>query len=333
MPIPMPASRMPKGAQPFARHFGLYGPKLGTKACLLAGALLLTGCQSFGPPDITGSIGLNQASPPSSPQELADYTAGLQARYDANPSERQNALAYARALRRQTRYAQAVAVLQRLAAAYPKDMEILGDYGKALVDAGRLQEAADVLPQAHTPENPNWTILSAQGTVADQLGDHAKAQEYYQAALKIVPNQPDVLSNLGLSYALAKQLPLAEATLQLAASQPTADLRVRQNLALVLALEGKFEQAQSVSQHDLPPLQAAENVTAIRQMIAQSDTWNDIRAVDGKSDAKPARHFAARKSPAHRVATRAPDASPAAATSGETLVSPDLGRPTTAEAN
>ncbi len=199
------------------------------------------------------------------------------------------------------------AVLQRLAAVHSKDMEILGAYGKALVDAGRLQEAADVLPQAHTPENPNWTILSAQGTVADQLGDHVKAQEYYMAALKIAPNQPDVLSNLGLSYALAKQLPLAEQTLERAAAQPGADGRVRQNLALVLALEGKFDQAQTVAQHDLQPLQAAENVAAIRQMVAQANPWNEIRALDGK----PHHKIAARKNVSRKVATIAKPAEPA----------------------
>lgn len=273
--------------------------KLGPMAFLCAAVLLLPGCQSFGPPDITGSIGTNYASIPDSPQELEAYTADLGRRYDSNPNDRAVVLAYAAALRKGTRYAQAVAVLQRYSAGHPKDMEILGAYGKALVDDGRLQEAQDVLPQAHTPENPNWTILSAQGTVADQLGDHVKAQEYYEAALKIVPNQPDVLSNLGLSYALSRQLPLAQTTLELAAAQPGASARVRQNLALVLALEGKFDDAQRVAQHDMEPIQAAENVEAIKEMIAQNDTWNQIRAVDRKGP----KHLAAKKTN-HKVALR-----------------------------
>jgi Flp pilus assembly protein TadD len=279
--------------QPFAPH--------GTKAGLFALALFLTGCQTFGQNnDITGSIGNSEAGLPSSQQELVGYTADLGRRYDASPNDKRVAMSYAYALRRLARYAQAVAVLQKLSAVHPKDMEILGAYGKALVDAGRLQEAASVLPQAHTPENPNWTILSAQGTVADQLGDHSKAQEYYMAALKIVPDQPNVLSNLGLSYALSKQLLLAEKTLEKAAAQTGADDRVRQNLALVLALEGKFDQAQMVAQHDLQPLQAAENIAAIRQMVAEGNPWNDIRALD----AKPARKVAAKKNVTQKVAAQ-----------------------------
>ena len=178
-------------------------------------------------------------------------------------------------------------MLQRLAVKNPHDMEVLGAYGKALADAGRLQEAQDVLGRSHTPERPNWSILSAQGSVADQLGDHQGAQAFYLTALKIVPNQPQVLSNLGLSYALEHRLPQAEDTLRRAVAQPAADMRERQNLALVLSLEGKYAEAETITRRDLAPIDAAESVASMRQMIAQSDTWRpDARkgsAGDGRS--------------------------------------------------
>ncbi|QAY97104.1 hypothetical protein CWB41_01225 [Methylovirgula ligni] len=256
-------------------------------------SLALAGCQSIGPDSITGSIG-SDAVAPNSPAALQRYTEDLGQRYDSQPDNKSVAMAYARALRASQRYDQAVAVAQRLAAKYPKDMQVLGAYGKALAEAGHLRQAETVLPEAHTPEEPNWSILSAQGTVEDQLGDHDQAQAYYRAALKIVPNQPEVLSNLGLSYALSKQLPLAEDTLRLAAAQPGADSRVRQNLALVLSLQGKFDAAQTVAQQDLAPVDAAEDVASIKQMIAQSDTWNQIRDLD-----KPQRTAALAHRPRH----------------------------------
>jgi len=55
-------------------------------------------------------------------------------------------------------------------------------------------------------------------------------------------------------------------------------MRVRQNLSLVLALEGKFPQAEEWSRRDLSPIEAAANVASIRQMISQSNTWRDIAA-------------------------------------------------------
>jgi Flp pilus assembly protein TadD len=172
--------------------------------------------------------------------------------------------------------------LQRLSIKFPRDVDVLGAYGKALADAGRPREAAEVLAHAHTPERPNWSVLSAQGSVADQLGDHEQAQAYYAAALKIAPAQPHVLSNLGLSYALSKKLPEAETTLRQAVAEPGADRPVRQNLALVLALEGKFSSAEEVARRDLDPKDASANVAAIRRMIAQSNTWKQIQALDSK---------------------------------------------------
>lgn len=251
----------------------------GTAAPVLALvlALGLGGCQTPGAGDITGSLARGPGPMPSDPAALQGYTEDLGRRYDAHPDDKGAGLAYARALKGMTRYAQATAVLQRTAVQHPRDLEVLAAYGKALADAGRLQEAQAVLERAHTPERPNWSVLSAQGSVADQLGDHAQAQSYYTAALKIAPNQPQILSNLGLSYALERQMPSAEDALRTAAAQPGADMRVRQNLALVLALQGKFNEAEDVSRRDLPPVDAAANVASIRQMIAQSDVWRDDR--------------------------------------------------------
>lgn len=202
--------------------------------------------------------------------------------YDRAPDDKTTALNYARALRKLSQSAQAAAVLQRLSIKFPHDEAVLAAYGKALADAGRLHEAAGVLAHAHTPERPDWSVLSAQGSVADQLGDHEQAQAYYAAALKIAPAQPHVLSNLGLSYALSKKLPEAEKTLQEAAAQQNADRPVRQNLALVLALEGKFSSAEEVSRRDLGAKDASANVAAIRRMITQSNTWKQIQALDAK---------------------------------------------------
>ena len=264
-------------------------PSIAALAFAVALGLTATGCDRPSLSDVTGSIG-GQDRLPQGDSELRQYAEEWGRRYDSNRNDKRTAMNYARALRMLSQHAQAVAVLQGLAVHYPKDMDVLGLYGKALADAGRLDEAAKVLANAHTPERPNWSILSAQGSVADQLGDHAQAQAYYAAALRIHPNDPGVLSNLGLSYALARDLTHAESTLRQAASQPTADMRVRQNLALVLALQGKFPEAEEISRHDLSAIDAASNVASIRRMISQSNTWRDIKKVDSGAGAKVAPH-------------------------------------------
>ncbi len=238
--------------------------------------------------EVTGSI---PKTGQASDEAMRRTVEQLGKRYEANPQDKAAALDYAQALRKRAQYEQAVAVLQGVAIRNAQDKDILGAYGKALADAGRLDQAAEVLSRAHTPDRPNWSILSAQGAVADRMGDHANAQNFYRTALKIAPGEPSVLSNLGLSYALTKQLPQAEQALRQAAASPRADARVRQNLALVLSLEGDYNEAEALGRQDLTPEQAAENVALVRRMTAQSDTWKDLRSLDR---AKP------------RVAARAP---------------------------
>ena len=246
-------------------------------ALTLAAALALGGCVTD-----RGPNGVVATALPASPSDLRAYAADWGRRNQADPNDTKAALNYGRALRALTQYAQATAVLEAAAIKHPYDMQVLGAYGKALSESGRLKEAADVLARSHTPEHPDWSILSAQGMVAEQLGDHSAALGYYEAALKINPDEPTVLSNLGLSYALAKDLPSAEATMQRAAASERADMRVRQNYSLVLALDGKFAEAEAVARRDLSASDAAASIAAVRAMIARSETWRPV------SRAKPA---------------------------------------------
>jgi Flp pilus assembly protein TadD len=190
-------------------------------------------------------------------------------RYKADPKDPDIAITYAQALRQQDQRAQAVAVLEQAAINNPTHTGVLGAYGRALADVGNYKQALDVLGRAHTPDQPDWRILSAQGAVLDQMGRHPEAQRHYLTALKIVPEEPSVLSNLGLSYALSKDLAKAEQTLKRAAAKPPIDARVRQNLALVVGLRGRFAEAESIARADLPPDEAAANVAYLKQMLAQ----------------------------------------------------------------
>ena len=205
--------------------------------------------------------------------------------YRANPGNIDAALHYAKALRATGQRAQAVAVLERVSLANPRDKTVLGAYGRALAEAGNFNQALEVLARAHSPDQPDWHILSAQGAVLDQMGRHAEAQRYYVTALKIVPEEPSVLSNLGLSYALAKDLPNAETTLRRAAARPPVNPRVRQNLALVVGLQGRFSEAETIAGADLSPEEAAANVAYLRQMLAHRGNTTPDRAAQAKTGA------------------------------------------------
>jgi len=54
----------------------------------------------------------------------------------------------------------------------------------------------------------------------------------------------------------------------------------------VLALEGKFAEAEKVSERDMSPQDAANNVRSIQQMIAQSDSWKALQQKGGTHTVK-----------------------------------------------
>ena len=239
-------------------------------ALLAAG---LGGCQTVS--DITGSLSTRaDPSPVADLQRAAEVTGD---RYRANPKDADAALAYGQALRANGQRAQAAAVLEQASIAHPGNRALMAAWGRALADNGSFQQAFDVLSRAHSPDNPDWRILSVQGTVLDQMGRHEDARSYYASALKIVPGEPSVLSNLGLSYMLAKDLPKAEETLRQAYASPKADARVRQNLGLVVGLQGRFAEAEDIVKRDLPPDEAAANVAYLKQMLKGKDDPKSAR--------------------------------------------------------
>ena len=244
---------------------------------LLAGSAIsailtlgLCGCQTaITSSDITGSLGekaeTSRAADPR--RELEAH----EARYRANPKDPEAALQYGKALRATGQKSQAVAVLEQATIAHSSNKALLAGYGRALADNGNFQQAFDVLGRAHSPDNPDWRILSAQGAVLDQLGRYEEARQYYSSALKISPDEPVVLSNLGLSYVLSKDLPTAEESLRRAHGRAGTDPRVRANLAMVVGLRGNVGEAEKIVSADLPPEEAAANVAQLKLILSRKE--------------------------------------------------------------
>src|ERR1700687_830301 len=229
-------------------------------------ALGLGSCQTAGTSDITGSLGeKTEASDAADPRrDVSMY----RDRFRASPKDADAALQYGKALRAAGQRSQAVAVLEQATIAHPGNKALLAGYGRALANNGNFQQAFDALNQAHTPDDPDWRILSAQGTALDQLGRYDEARQYYASALKIVPEEPSVLSILRLSYVLSKDLPKAEETLRRAYSRADADPRVRLNLGLVVGLQGRVAEAESIVKADRPAGEAEANVADTRRLLS-----------------------------------------------------------------
>jgi Flp pilus assembly protein TadD len=260
-------------------------------------ALSTGGCSSVSMRDITGSISEKTASASpaaSAPQSDAEWRQVRETygeRYRANPKDAEAAMRYGQALRALGQRAQSAAVFEQAALSNPGNKGILAAYGRAQIDNGAYQQGFDTISQAHTPDNPDWHLLSVQGTALDRLGRGQEARMYYANALKIRPGEASVLSNLGMSYILAKQLPQAEEALRQAHGNAPNDARIRQNLALAIGLQGRRSEAEGIVTAGLPEAEAADSVSQLRQMLGQNPRENN-----GKRGPKSAEMSSAHRS-------------------------------------
>ncbi|CAN7172221.1 tetratricopeptide repeat protein [Rhizobium sp. LjRoot30] len=245
-------------------------------------AATLAGCASSRKELTTGSIPrMSKPVEEMNSTELASAGENIGKAYEKNPKDPKIGMSYANVLRMSGRNAQALAVMQRVAIANPTDRDVLAAYGKAQAAAGQLEQALATIGRAQTPDRPDWRLKSAEGAILDQLGRANEARGRYRDALDIQPNEPSILSNLGMSYVLAGDLKTAETYLRSASQQATADSRVRQNLALVVGLQGRFDEAEQIARRELSQQQADANVAYLRSMLSQQNSWKQL-ADNGK---------------------------------------------------
>ncbi|MDQ0318566.1 Flp pilus assembly protein TadD [Pararhizobium capsulatum DSM 1112] len=262
-----------------ARHFISSRMVSGISVVMMAAAL--AGCAGQKKELTTGSISSSQSvSSSMTASQLAQAADSIGKAYERNPKDRNTGLNYANALRMTGRNEQALAVMQQVAIAFPNDRDVLAAYGKAQAAAGQLEQALNTITRAQTPDRPDWKLKSAEGAILDQLGRSTEARQRYRDALDIQPNEPSILSNLGMSYVLGKDLKTAETYLRSAASQPGADSSVRQNLALAVGLQGRFQEAEEIARRELAPDQAEANVAYLRSMLSQQNAWQKLAKND-----------------------------------------------------
>lgn len=241
-------------------------------------ALLLAGCATGSM--TTGSIRTNKPIEQMNAVELRGALDQYQAAYARKPGDKTIAMAYASVLRMNGHDDQALAVMRKAAIEHSTDRDVLAAYGKALAGAGEFTGALDAIQRAQDPTKPDWRLLSAEGAIYDQTGRPALARERYQDALQISPGEPSVLSNLAMSHMLANELPQAENYLSQAVQHPAADSRVRQNYALVVGLQGRFDEARQIAQRELSPQQAEANMKYLQGMLSQQNAWSMIKDED-----------------------------------------------------
>jgi Flp pilus assembly protein TadD len=251
-------------------------------AAALLGACATTGADTAAAPEAAAQ---DAAIAGATPEERAaayrlepvSRAAFWNAEYSRNPADREAALEFSRALRAIGSAPEAAAVAEQAVRQNPGDADLLMALAAARVDEGRAPAAVGPLEQAIAAAPDDWRPYSLLGVSLDQMGRHEEARQNYLQALQVSPNNPAVMTNLGMSYAVAGDAANAELTLRDAAAQPDATAYTRQNLALVLAYQGKFEEAENLALVDLPVAAVRNNMDYARSMLSRARRWEDLQ--------------------------------------------------------
>ena len=183
-----------------------------------------------------------------------------------SPNDLKAALAYARNLKAAGKKEEAFAVLQQVALVHGQNKELASEYGRLALDLGQVQVAQGVLAMADDPAKPDWRVISARGTVLAKQGQYADAIPYYERALTLAPKQTSVVNNLAMAHAANGEPAKAEEMLR-SIPPDKRDTKVQQNLALVLGLQSKHEEARQVAATSMPEATAAANTEFVRNMV------------------------------------------------------------------
>jgi Flp pilus assembly protein TadD len=268
-------------------------------------AALLGGCTQTGLP-----FARNSEETKLSAADAVGAIAQWSAAYSKNPQDPKMALGYAAALKAIGSRDRALEVLVAAYRANQTNGEISAELGRLALDMGRLDIATQTLKVAETQGMKDWKTLSAQGTLRAKQGKHAEAQQYFLAALQEQPDALSVINNLALSYTLDGKANKSEELLRKAVASGHDDKRVRQNLAMVLGLQGKFEEARQVASIDMTEQEAKSSMSYLRNMLSNSTQL--AAANPGSDDAagddwKP---FASNDAASSKSAAATPSAAP-----------------------
>jgi len=202
---------------------------------------------------------------------------------DIDPKDDEARLELARALRVLGKYDEAASAAEQLLIVRPDNLEALLESARDRIGGGQGFYAIEPAQRAEAVAPRDWRPVSLLAIALEQSDRDDEALEAHQKALALAPHNPATLTNLGLYYASHGDPEHAEPLLREAASAFGAGAQERQNLALVLGLEGHVSEAEQLERQDLPPDIVANNLAYLKAAddpaSADGRTWSSLRSV------------------------------------------------------
>lgn len=210
----------------------------------------------------------NTASVNTAPQnELQKATIYWGKEYAKKPMDLQPAINYAKNLKALGEKQKALSVLEQASVYHANDTQLTSEYGRLALELNQVNIAGQLLAAADDPTKPDWRVVSARGTVLAKQGKYGDAIPFYERALTLAPDNPGIMNNLAMAHAMMGNPKKAEQILRQAAAAPSATPKVRENLALVLGLQGRYDESKSVASSVVDSDTAASNTNYLKQLV------------------------------------------------------------------
>ncbi len=158
----------------------------------------------------------------------------------------------------------------------PSNADYRALLGQAYLLAGRFASAGQALNDALTldPDNGGVALNLTLAKIAQ--GDWAGARAMLQANAERIP-----ASDRGLAFALAGDPVAAIDILTPAVRDPSATAKTRQNLALSLALAGRWREAAQLAGMDIPPDQLQARIMEWTSFARPTNAYDQVASLLG----------------------------------------------------
>jgi Flp pilus assembly protein TadD len=245
-----------------------------SKLLLLSAVVMVAGCSTLGETakslnsadgTVSGAMAraADAAAKGGMPQESLALNAKLYKRDPRNPDY---ILAYSRSLRRAGQLDDAILVIRTPANAKKATEPLITECAMVLVAQGQYLQAQQFAEKAvyKNPKSPD--AKQALALAFSGLGDHFKAQQYFQDALDLWPEGRDktpVINNLAMSQAAQGKVLEARSTMALATGEALSSPVYQNNRSFLASLDVKdvadVELDTNTSDMPRPPMQPVED--------------------------------------------------------------------------
>ncbi|MBS0526658.1 MAG: tetratricopeptide repeat protein [Proteobacteria bacterium] len=230
-------------------------------------ALMLGACD---PPDLTHGDDYQAALREADAARVAGNMDTAIPLYDralqANPQGSEAKLGLGQALLAIGAAEQAAAQFRDVLARHGDNSTARRGLAAALIAMGQPTLAEQQVDEALRANANDYRALNLLGVLLDMQGRHAEAQANYRRGLDLMPDDPGLRSNYGLSLAITGQAQAAIGLLVPVASSRQSTPRIRQNLAFAYAMAGDLGNALQLCRRDMDEIYAQRQLAYYAQL-------------------------------------------------------------------